>query len=61
MGYLELLVKQYWRKLMLEMIKKAYERGLWTDTILKMAVSNNFLSKEKFKEITGKEYLEDTK
>lgn len=46
---------------MLEMIKKAYERGLWTDTILNMAVSNNLLSKEDFKKITEKEYSEDVK
>lgn len=37
-------------------IKKNYERGLWTIAMVKMAVRKGVITKEQFKEITGKQY-----
>lgn len=39
-----------------EAIKKNYERGLWTAAMVKTAVRKGVITKEQFKEITGKEY-----
>ena len=37
-----------------ETIKKNYDRGLWNVTMVKMAVRKGVITKEQFKEITGK-------
>lgn len=39
-----------------ETIKKNYERGLWNAAMVKMAVRKGVITKEQFKEITGKKY-----
>lgn len=39
-----------------ETIKKNYERGLWNIAMVKMAVRKGVITKEQFKEITGKDY-----
>lgn len=39
-----------------ETIKKNFERGLWNVAMVKMAVRKGVITKEQFKEITGKEY-----
>lgn len=33
-----------------------YEQGLWSATMVKMAVKKGFITKEQYTEITGKEY-----
>lgn len=37
-------------------IKSNYERGLWNIMMVKMAVKKGVITKEQFKEITGKQY-----
>ena len=39
-----------------ETIKKNFERGLWNAAMVRMAVRKGVITKEQFKEITGKEY-----
>ena len=39
-----------------ETVKKNYERGLWNDAMVKMAVRKGVITKEQYKEITGKDY-----
>ena len=39
-----------------ETIKKNYEHGLWNATMVKMAVRKGVITKEQYKEITGKDY-----
>ena len=39
-----------------ETIKKNYERGLWNIQMVRVAVRKGVITKEQFKEITGKEY-----
>ena len=39
-----------------ETVKKNFERGLWNVAMVKMAVRKGVITKEQFKEITGKEY-----
>lgn len=39
-----------------ETIKKNYERGLWSVSMVKMAVRKGIITKEQYKEITGKDY-----
>ena len=39
-----------------ETIKKNFERGLWNVTMVRMAVRKGVITKEQFKEITGKDY-----
>ena len=39
-----------------ETIKKNFERGLWNVAMVRMAVRNGVITKEQFKEITGKDY-----
>ena len=39
-----------------ETIKKNYERGLWNIAMVKMAVRKGVITKEQYKEITGKDY-----
>lgn len=39
-----------------EMVKKNFERGLWSISMVKMAVRKGIITKEQYEEITGKEY-----
>ena len=39
-----------------EMIKMNYDRGLWVLAMVKMAVKKGAITKEEYKEITGREY-----
>ena len=39
-----------------ETIKKNFERGLWNVAMVKMAVRKGVITKEQYKEITGKDY-----
>ena len=39
-----------------ETVKKNFERGLWNTAMVRMAVRKGVITKEQFKEITGKEY-----
>lgn len=39
-----------------EMIKRNYDRGLWTEAMVRMAVKKGVISKDQFKEIVGKAY-----
>lgn len=36
-----------------EIIKRNYERGLWSDAMVKMAVRKGIITKEQYEEITG--------
>ena len=37
-------------------IKKNYDKGLWSISMVKMAVRKGIITKEQFKEITGENY-----
>lgn len=37
-------------------IKKNYDRGLWSAAMVKMAVRKGIITKDQYKEITGKDY-----
>ena len=39
-----------------ETIRKNFERNLWTVAMVRTAVKKGVISREQFKEITGKEY-----
>ena len=39
-----------------ETIKKNYDRGLWNAAMVKMAVRKGVITREQFRDITGKEY-----
>ena len=39
-----------------ETIKKNFERGLWNVAMVRVAVKKGIITKEQFKEITGKDY-----
>ena len=39
-----------------ETVKKNFERGLWNVAMVRMAVRKGVITKEQFKEITGKNY-----
>ena len=39
-----------------ETVKKNFERSLWNVAMVKMAVRKGVITKEQFKEITGKDY-----
>ena len=39
-----------------ETIKKNFERGLWNAAMVRTAVRKGVITKEQFKEITGKDY-----
>lgn len=41
-----------------EMVKKNYERGLWTIEMLDRLVGIGKLTSEDFKEITGEDFIE---
>lgn len=37
-------------------IKKNYDRGLWSATMVKMAVKKGIITREQYTQITGKAY-----
>ena len=39
-----------------ETVKKNYERELWSVAMVRVAVRKGVITKEQFKEITGKDY-----
>ena len=39
------------------MIKNNFDKGLWSATMVKMAVKKGIITKEQYKEITAKEYV----
>lgn len=39
-----------------KMIKRNFEKGLWSLAMVKMAVKKGVITKEEYKEITTKEY-----
>lgn len=39
-----------------EIIKRNYDRGLWNEAMVRMAVRKGVITAEQFKEITGKDY-----
>ena len=39
-----------------ETIKRNYDRGLWNAAMVKVAVRKGVITKEQFRDITGKEY-----
>jgi len=41
---------------MYDVIKKNYERGLWTKEMVRIAVKKGVISPEQYKEITGEDY-----
>lgn len=38
------------------MIKNNFDKGLWNIAMVKVAVKKGIITKEQYKEITGKEY-----
>lgn len=40
-----------------ERVKYYYEAGLWSLPMVKMAVRKGVISKDEYKEITGKDYI----
>ena len=43
-----------------ETIKKNYERKLWNDNMLAIAVFKDFITPEDYKTLTGNDYVEPT-
>ena len=41
---------------MFDIIKKNYERGLWTKQMVAIAVKKGVITPEQYKEITGEDY-----
>jgi len=41
---------------MFDMVKKNYERGLWSKEMVRMAVKKGVITREQYKEITGEDY-----
>lgn len=39
-----------------EIIKKNFDKGLWSEAMVKIAVKKGIISKEQYKEITGVTY-----
>lgn len=39
-----------------ETVKRNYERGLWNDAMVKMAVRKGVITREQYRDITGKAY-----
>lgn len=39
-----------------DIIKRNYERGLWSKPNVRMAVRKGFITKEQYAEITGEQY-----
>ena len=40
-----------------ETIKRNYDRGLWNDAMVKLAVRKGVITREQFGKITGKKYV----
>lgn len=38
------------------MIKRNFDKGLWSEAMVRLAVRKGVISKEEFKEIVGKDY-----
>lgn len=43
---------------MFEIIKKNYERGLWSKQMVAVAVKKGIITPEQYKEITGEEWTD---
>ena len=41
------------------MIKKNYDKGLWSKQMVKVAVKKGVITKEEYKEITGEIYAQE--
>lgn len=39
-----------------ELVKRNFDRGLWTAQMVRLAVRKGVITKEQFKEITGHDY-----
>nr|DAL46447.1 MAG TPA_asm: hypothetical protein [Caudoviricetes sp.] len=39
-----------------ELVKRNFDRGLWTAQMVRLAVRKGVITKEQFKEITGQDY-----
>lgn len=39
-----------------ELVKRNFDKGLWTVQMVRLAVKKGVVTKEQFKEITGKDY-----
>lgn len=39
-----------------EIVKKNYDKGLWTKQLVRMAVRKGVITSEQYKEIVGEEY-----
>ena len=39
-----------------EIVKKNYEKGLWTKQLVRMAVKKGVITQEQYKEIVGEDY-----
>lgn len=39
-----------------ELVKRNFDRGLWTANMVRLAVRKGVITKEQFKEITGQDY-----
>lgn len=39
-----------------EIVKKNYDKGLWTKQLVKMAVKKGVITQEQYKEIVGEDY-----
>lgn len=39
-----------------DLVKRNFDRGLWTAQMVRLAVKKGVITKEQFKEITGKDY-----
>ena len=39
-----------------EIVKKNYDKGLWTKQLVRMAVRKGVIAKEQYTEMTGEEY-----
>lgn len=39
-----------------ETVKRNYEKGLWNVQLVRIAVKKGIISREQFREITGKDY-----
>lgn len=39
-----------------EIVKKNFEKGLWSETVVRIAVRKGIITAAQFKEITGKDY-----
>jgi hypothetical protein len=39
-----------------ELVKRNFDRGLWTAQMVRLAVRKGVITKDQFKEITGKDY-----